>query len=65
VLWRDGNHLVSGSRDGTLRIWDAPSMTLPTLSELADQLDAATTARIDVDRPTTCSAGGCGARRGT
>ncbi len=65
VLWRDDHHLVSGSSDGTLRIWEAPSMALPTLSELADQLDAATTARIDVDRPTTCSAGGCGARRGT
>jgi len=36
-------------------------MNLPTAAELASRLDAATTVRIDVDRPTT----GSSTRRGT
>jgi WD40 repeat protein len=53
VEWRDAGHLVTGSRDGTLRIWDVPSMELPSAGELAGRLSAATSARIDLDRPTT------------
>jgi WD40 repeat protein len=53
VLWRDPVHLVSASRDGTLRLWDVPSTELPSVRDLAAQLAAATTARIDIDRPTT------------
>jgi WD40 repeat protein len=53
ITWRDGEHLVTGSRDGTLRLWDVPSMTLPTAAELTARMAAATSAVIDVDRPTT------------
>jgi WD40 repeat protein len=53
VLWRDPVHLVSASRDGTLRLWDVPATDLPSVGDLARQLDAATSARIDIDRPTT------------
>jgi WD40 repeat protein len=58
VLWRDGSHLVTGGRDATLRIWDVPSMDLPTAAELAGRLSGATSARIDLDRPTTTDATG-------
>ncbi|MBA2542565.1 MAG: protein kinase, partial [Deltaproteobacteria bacterium] len=53
VLWRDLVHLVSASRDGTLRLWDVPATELPSTRDLAAQLAAATSARIDIDRPTT------------
>ena len=59
VEWRGKQNLVSGSRDGTIRVWDVPSMQLPSSAELAQRIDAATSARIDIDRPTT------GPRRGT
>jgi WD40 repeat protein len=60
VAWRGSTHLVTGSRDGTLRVWDVPVMDLPTPDDLARQLTSATTAVIDIDRPTTGRA-----RRGT
>jgi WD40 repeat protein len=53
VAWRDAGHLVSGARDGTLRIWEVPSMELPSANELGGRLSSATSARIDLDRPTT------------
>lgn len=53
VAWRGDSHLVTSSRDGTIRVWDAPLIDLPTREDLAGRLAAATTARIDVDRPTT------------
>ncbi|HEX8113040.1 MAG TPA: WD40 repeat domain-containing protein, partial [Kofleriaceae bacterium] len=53
VMWRDADHLVTGSIDGTVRLWDAPSLELPTAFDLARRLDAATTARIALDRPST------------
>lgn len=53
VAWRDPHHLVTGSRDGTLRLWDVPAMELPTAAALATELSSATTARIELDRPTT------------
>ncbi|MBA3456283.1 MAG: protein kinase [Deltaproteobacteria bacterium] len=58
VVWRDDSHLVTGGRDATLRIWDVPSMSLPTPAELAARLSAATSARIDLDRPTTVDGAG-------
>ena len=58
VEWRDADHLVTGSRDGTLRIWDVPSMELPSAAELAGRLTSATSARIDLDRPTTLDGSG-------
>ena len=53
VMWRDARQLVTGSSDGTIRLWDVPSLELPTEGELAQRLDAATTARIALDRPAT------------
>ena len=53
VVWSDGAHLVTGSRDGTLRLWDAPSVRPPSAAQIGAALSAATTARIDGDRPTT------------
>ena len=53
VAWRDDQHLVTGSWDATIRVWDAPSLELPSALELARLLDAATTARITADRPAT------------
>jgi len=59
VVWR-GAHLISGARDGTLRVWKVPSIELPSGSEIRARLAAATSAEIDVgapsldlDRPTT------------
>jgi len=53
VMWRDARQLVTGSSDGTIRLWDVPSLELPSEGELAQRLDAATTARIALDRPAT------------
>ncbi|HEU0035984.1 MAG TPA: protein kinase [Kofleriaceae bacterium] len=53
VVWRDPTHLATASRDGTIRIWDVPAHELPTTTELAAQLAGATSAQIDIDRPTT------------
>ncbi len=53
VIWRDADHLVTGSVDGTVRLWDAPTLELPSAFDLARRLDAATTARIALDRPST------------
>ena len=53
VVWRDAAHLVTGSRDGTLRLWDVPPVQPPSATQIAAALAAATTARIDGDRPTT------------
>jgi WD40 repeat protein len=59
--WKGASQLVTGSRDGTIRVWDVPPLALPTAADLAARIDAATSARIDVDRPTT----GKSARHGT
>jgi eukaryotic-like serine/threonine-protein kinase len=53
VAWRDPRRLVTGSLDGTIRLWDAPGLELPTAVDIARRLDAATTARIALDRPAT------------
>ncbi|HSK03808.1 MAG TPA: protein kinase [Kofleriaceae bacterium] len=54
IEWDRPDQLVTGSTDGTLRVWDVPSLELPAAADLADRLARATTARIDVDdRPTT------------
>ena len=55
VAWRDADHLVTGSSDGTIRLWNAPSLELPTAFDLARRLDAATTAQIALDRPSTAA----------
>jgi WD40 repeat protein len=53
VAWRDGDHIVTASYDGTIRVWDLPGMELPPVADIAKRLAEATSARIDVDRPTT------------
>src|SRR5690606_2276064 len=53
--WSEPGRLVTGSTDGTLRVWDVPSLELPTAAALEAQLARATTARIDVDRPATAA----------
>ncbi len=53
IEWNRLDQLVTGSTDGTLRIWDIPSLELPTAAALRERLQHATTATIDVDRPTT------------
>ncbi|MCW5803242.1 MAG: protein kinase [Deltaproteobacteria bacterium] len=53
VFWRDAERLVTASSDGTLRVWDVPSMDVPSIASLAKRLTEATSARIDIDRPTT------------
>jgi WD40 repeat protein len=51
VAWRGTNQLVTGSQDGTIRLWKVPSFALPSSADIIHQLNAATTARIDHDRP--------------
>jgi WD40 repeat protein len=55
VRWIDGGtRLISGSRDGVLRLWQAPPMTAPSPDEVRTALHRVTTVRIgDDDRPTT------------
>ena len=55
IAWHDPDHIVTASTDGTLRVWDVPPLALPSVGEIAGRLDAATSARIDRDRPTTDS----------
>jgi WD40 repeat protein/tRNA A-37 threonylcarbamoyl transferase component Bud32 len=51
VAWRSANQLVTSSSDGTIRLWQKPSLDTPSSSEIEDRLSAATSARIDHDRP--------------
>jgi hypothetical protein len=32
-------------------VWEVPSLKLPSAAEIADRLNAATSAQIDLDRP--------------
>jgi WD40 repeat protein len=51
VAWRGASQIVTGSPDGTIRLWEVPSLKLPSAADIVDRLNAATTARIDLDRP--------------
>jgi WD40 repeat protein len=51
VAWRGPDHLVTASPDGTVRMWDVPGLELPSAADIGRRLDAATSARIDLDRP--------------
>ncbi len=53
LAWHGNTELVTGSRDGTVRVWQVPQLALPSARDLADRLDTATSARIDADRPAT------------
>jgi eukaryotic-like serine/threonine-protein kinase len=53
IEWKQPKRIVTGSTDATLRIWDVPSLELPTVAELEARLHQATSANIAVDRPTT------------
>jgi WD40 repeat protein len=61
VAWRGDDHLMTGSPDGTIRRWSVPSLAPASAAEIASQLNEATTARIDLDRP----ASGSPSSRGT
>jgi WD40 repeat protein len=51
VAWRGADQLVTGSLDGTIRLWDVPSLEVPSAFDIVQRLNAATTARIELDRP--------------
>ena len=51
IAWRAADRLVTGSPDGTIRVWEVPSLVLPSASEIAARLSGATSAQIDLDRP--------------
>jgi len=53
VRWRGPGHLATGSPDGTIRIWNVPGLDPPSGEEISHELETATTARIDLDRPTS------------
>jgi WD40 repeat protein len=53
VRWRGPAHLATGSPDGTIRIWNVPGLELPSGEDISHELETATTARIDLDRPTS------------
>jgi WD40 repeat protein len=56
VAWRSPHELISASADGTLRLWQVPSLELPSQSQVTARLEAATSARIDdhnQSKPTT------------
>ncbi len=51
VVWRSPDQLVTGGRDGVIRLWAVPTLEVPTAAALKERLEDATTARIDRDRP--------------
>ena len=55
VTWRGPDHLVTGSTDGTIRIWNVPGLELPSGADISHELETATTARIDLDRPASAN----------
>ena len=57
VVWHGAQELVSASSDGTLRVWSVPDTEPPTPAEVAQRLDAATTAQIDSENRATTSGG--------
>jgi WD40 repeat protein len=58
IAWQDADHVVTASVDGTIRDWRVPSLALPSSAAIARELEAATTARIDLDRPATAGTRG-------
>ena len=57
VVWRDADHVVTSSLDGTVREWLVPRTEPPSQAELGDRLDAATSATIDRDNRATTIGG--------
>jgi WD40 repeat protein len=55
VAWHGDRELVTGSEDGTMRVWRAPDLGLPTPAQLTGGLEAATTAHIDQSNLATSS----------
>jgi WD40 repeat protein len=55
VRWRGPDHLVTGSSDGTIRIWNVPDLELPSGADISHELETATTARIELDRPASAN----------
>jgi WD40 repeat protein len=51
ITWRSADQIATGSPDGTVRLWDVPSLELPSASEIASWLSEATSAQIELDRP--------------
>ncbi len=55
VRWRGHERLVTGSTDGTIRIWNVPDLALPSGADISHELETATTARIELDRPASAN----------
>jgi WD40 repeat protein len=55
VAWRSTKELVTASYDGTLRVWPVPDTAPPTQAQIAERLDAATSAAIDANNRATSS----------
>ncbi len=55
VAWLGEARVVTASSDGTLRMWQVPSLAQPSGAELVDRLDNATSAKIDLDRPASAA----------
>lgn len=47
VTWLGNDRVVSGSADGTVRLWSVPVLPTPEAHELRRRLDALTSVEID------------------
>jgi len=57
VVWRGMDRLITGSFDGTLRLWPVPKTEPPTQKEVYDRLENSTTAQIDAQNRATTVGG--------
>ena len=57
VVWRSQTEVVTGSYDGTIRLWPVPAVGAPSQDEITRRLDAATSAEIDVQNRATSVSG--------
>jgi WD40 repeat protein len=57
VVWRNQTEVVTGSYDGTIRLWPVPEIGAPSQDEITHRLDAATSAEIDAQNRATSVSG--------